>query len=87
MYACADTKTKINQVVPALLPLGDEMWEKGMRRGRHRSHRQPWELDGTPPRSPVESFPHTTRMMEETVCQASATQTNEVLPALREFIV
>lgn len=29
MYASANTKTKINQGVPALVPLGDAIWEKG----------------------------------------------------------
>lgn len=28
MYAFADTKTKINQGVPALVPLGAEMWKQ-----------------------------------------------------------
>lgn len=44
--------------MPVLVPLGDEIWENGTRKGRHHWHLWFWELDNIPPGSSVSHPTH-----------------------------
>lgn len=69
MYASANTKTKINQVVPALVPLGDEIWEKGTKKEDINGSSGSGSL--TTPLVHLESW-HTTLTVQEIVYPALA---------------